>query len=155
MLFDRTGWFAKLQEKCNQPYPEPLKKAIIVRNYPVLRGIIPSYYGQIQKAVKRRDSLSINHRLAAFFASYFDILFAINEIPHPGEKGMLKYLEAHCSKVPPDMGKQVEAILSLAARDDVGLLEMLRGLLDNLDAFLMEDGMDPSRLSGGESLEAG
>ena len=35
LLYDVHGWFKQLQEKANQPYPEPLKKAIIAKNYPI------------------------------------------------------------------------------------------------------------------------
>ena len=86
ILFDRDDWFAKLQEKSQRLYPPQLKRAIIAKNHPILRNVIPAYYNQIKKALERNDLISVNHRMAAFFSSYFDILFAINEILHPGEK---------------------------------------------------------------------
>ena len=51
---------------------------------------------QIEKALKRQDLLSINHRSSEFFASYFDLLFALNEQTHPGEKRMLAYAKTNC-----------------------------------------------------------
>ena len=48
-----------------------------------------SYYEQIEKAIKRDDKNSINHRISAFMASYFDIIFAKNKMLHPGEKNWL------------------------------------------------------------------
>ena len=53
VLKDRRGWLRALKEVCNQPYPEPLRQAIIRNNYPVLRDVIPAYLHQIEKAVLR------------------------------------------------------------------------------------------------------
>lgn len=66
--------------------PEPLRRNIIAHNHPVLRRIITSYFHQIEAAVHRQDVVSIHHRLAALVASYFDVLFALNRVLHPGEK---------------------------------------------------------------------
>jgi predicted nucleotidyltransferase len=145
ILFDRQGWFAKLQEKCIQPYPEQLKRAILAKNHPVLRSVIPSYYVQIKKAIERKDLISINHRLAALFASYFDVLFALNEVLNPGEKKVLRFVLEQCSKVPMDLQRQVKRILQSAAIGDVGLLHQLDELLDGLDDLLAKEGFDPAR----------
>ena len=59
-----------------------LRQNIIALNYPVLRGVIPAYANQLEKAVKRHDLVSVNHRLAALFASYFDIIFAVSRQLH-------------------------------------------------------------------------
>ena len=139
ILFDRTGWFADLQAKAMQPYPAPLKRAIIAKNHPVLRTVIPAYYGQIKKALGRGDLVSVNHRLAALLASYFDILFALNEVLHPGEKKLLKYANAECAKIPANLDAQLAEIFQCAAVGDAALLGRLDALLDNLDALLLED----------------
>lgn len=145
ILFDREGWFAKLQEKSNQPYPVQLKRAIVAKNHPVLRAVIPSYHGQIQKALKRHDLVSVNHRLAAFFASYFDVLFALNEILNPGEKKILRFVKEQCSRIPPGLERQIESILQSAAVGDIIVLQELDKMLDGLDELLMAEGFDPSQ----------
>jgi hypothetical protein len=152
ILFDRTRWFSELQAKSNQPYPDELKRAIIARNHPVLRTVIPSYYAQIKKALIRRDLISINHRLAAMLASYFDVLFALNEVLHPGEKKIIRFIISECSRFPTDIERKVEHILQLGAGGDVNLLIALDGLIDDLDEILKEEGFDPNNTLSIESM---
>ena len=85
-LFDPNGWFAGLQKRCQVEYPEALRQNIIALNYPLLRSIIPAYANQLEKAARRRDLVSINHRSAALLASYFDILFAVESPAAPWRK---------------------------------------------------------------------
>ena len=146
ILFDPGDWFAHLQEKSNQPYPAALRKAIIEKNHPVLKTAIPSYYGQIKKALARGDLISLNHRLAAFFASYFDILFALNEALHPGEKKIMAYVMNQCTKVPPDLKQQVAVCLRSAAAGETGLLAQLDLLLEGLETLMKEAGFEPVKI---------
>jgi hypothetical protein len=98
-LFDRSGWFASLQKLAGQPYPRELRQAVVSKNYPLLRRNQSSYLHQIELAVQRKDSVSVNHRVAALLASYFDVLFALNELPHPGEKRLIQHAKAGCSRL--------------------------------------------------------
>ncbi|NEO81622.1 DUF4037 domain-containing protein, partial [Moorena sp. SIO4G3] len=77
-LYDADGWFKQLQKKVNQPYPEPLKQAIISKNYPILRQTISAYTHQLKLAIYRQDAISVMHRTTGLLESYFDIIFAIN-----------------------------------------------------------------------------
>lgn len=141
ILYDRTGWFATLKEKTEQPYPEELKRAIIAINHPLLRSVIPSYYSQIKKALSRGDLLSVNHRIAAFFASYFDTLFALNEVLHPGEKKLMQHIALECIKVPEDIDLHTSEILRTASIGDSTLLTYLDKLLDKLDELLQQESL--------------
>ncbi len=143
VLFDRSGWFASLQERSKRAYPAELKYAIIAKNHPVLRSVIPSYYGQIKKALERGDNISINHRIAALLASYFDVLFALNEIPNPGEKRILEFVLEQCSITPPNLKDRVEVILQSAGTGSEELLAHLDVFLDDLDGLLSGEGFDP------------
>lgn len=136
ILYDKNGDLNKLQEKYKIKYPDELKQNIIKKNYPLLKLKMPSYYYQIEKALKRNDFISINHRVAALLASYFDIIFAVNEIAHPGEKKILKIIKDNNFKVPVDMEKNINNILKYATSVDSKILLEIDSLIDNLDALL-------------------
>jgi hypothetical protein len=97
VLADRGGWFEALQQQVlSTSYPDDLLRAVVAKNFPVLGPIISSYEDQIRSAFARRDLVSLNHRTAAWLASYFDILFAGNRQYHPGEKRLL----LHAAELP-------------------------------------------------------
>lgn len=102
IIYDRYGRLAETKKRFNVPYPAQLKENIIRRNLRLLHGSLPSYDGQILKAVKRGDQVSICHRTAAFMESYFDIIWALNEKTHPGEKRLLSLSLENCPVLPED-----------------------------------------------------
>lgn len=141
-LFDRAGWYQDLQAAAARPNPEPLKRAIITRNHPILRQSLSSYSRQIERAIRRADSVSVQHRITALLASYFDILFAVNELPHPGEKRLLQFAVTHCTKTPPNMEMQVNALLEIAARPaSPAVVISVNALLEEIDDLLANEGL--------------
>jgi hypothetical protein len=139
-LYDKAGWFAALQRRASQAYPEPLRQAIVAWNHQVLRGITASLVNQIRKAVKRHDLVSVNHRLAELLAGYFDIIFAVNRAVHPGEKRLLELAAEQCPRVPENMRVQVEKVLHAAASADETLVTLVNELMDGLDSLLLQEG---------------
>ena len=77
---------------------------------------------QIAKALMRNDLVSINHRLAAFLASYFDILFAINEIPHPGEKKLIDIVENQCNIKPENFKENLDKVRNICVEKNIELI---------------------------------
>ena len=140
-LFDRASWFAALQKRADVRYPPGLRKAIIAKNYPLLRRNQSSYLHQIELAVKRNDPVGVSHRVAALLASYFDVLFAVNELPHPGEKRLLEHARASCKEVPDGMERQVR---ESAWNPDSDVVENINGLVDGLDKLLVSAGLMPT-----------
>jgi hypothetical protein len=146
-LFDRDGWYARLRTRADVPYPEPLRRAIVARNQPLLRRNLSSYLRQIERGVARGDAPSVNHRVAAFLASWFDVLFAVNRVPHPGEKRLVDFAEGLCPRRPPGMADGVRALVdaipgaAVAARADA--------LGEALDELLREEGLLDAREVGG------
>ena len=116
-----------MQANADRPYREQLRQAITAKNYPILRCNISAFHHHLEFAVFRRDSVSIIHRTAAFLGSYFDIVFAINSIPNPGEKRLVERATALCSKLPEDLESQIHSLtnsVSLPAGDR----QILQGL---------------------------
>ena len=133
-LYDRSGWFAALQREAARPYPEELAHAIVARNHPLLRANLSSYLHQIELALYRDDPVSVTHRVAALLASYFDILFAVNRQPHPGEKRLLQFAPTLCRELPDGMADQVTALLRSVP--DGPVVGCANRLIDTLDMFL-------------------
>lgn len=139
ILFDRTGKGAEIIKRFTVNYPQELKKNIVNINYPLLKDSIPAYYHQIKKALAREDYISVNHRIGAFLASYFDILFAINEIPHVGEKKLMKVVLKKCKIIPKNFEENIN-YLTKANWEEEKLIETLDGLIDEIKVILKLEG---------------
>ena len=124
ILYDKNEWLKNLKRKLETPYPKILKQNIIKRNMMLLKDKpFSSYYEQIEKALIRKDFNSVNHRIAAFMASYFDIIFAVNELLHPGEKKLVEYARRHCDILPEDFGENIEKLLTQPNSDTLYILK--------------------------------
>lgn len=119
IVYDRDGKLGNLQEKYRVPYPAQLKKNIIEKNRKLLSGMLPSFDRQIEKAEKRRDFVSVNHRVTEFLASYFDIIFALNEMTHPGEKRMQSICAVECRMLPESFEHNLDRLFDGMYRESV------------------------------------
>lgn len=100
VIYDKDGRLEAAKKRFDVPYPQQLRRNIIDRNMQLLHTAMPAYEAQIAKAVKRNDLVSINHRVAAFMESYFDVIFAVNELTHPGEKRLIQLCKESCKILP-------------------------------------------------------
>ena len=119
IVFDKSGRYTKLREKAQCSYPKELKEAIIKLNMALLTGFLPSYDDQIKKAYSRRDYVSVNHRVSAFLESYFDVIFAVNEMTHPGEKRLVQICEKECKILPENFSENLTKLFENMFRGDV------------------------------------
>ncbi|NJM74196.1 MAG: DUF4037 domain-containing protein [Scytonema sp. RU_4_4] len=142
-LYDRNNWFQQLQQKANQPYPEALRQAIIAKNYPILRNNVSSYLHQIELAVNRNDFISINHRIAALIASYFDIIFAVNYVPSPGEKRLIQFAHQLCQKLPVNLEQNINTLICCIPYPfgSQGVVSKANTLIDSLDELLIVENL--------------
>ncbi len=119
IVADKHGDLAALQEKYRLPYPKKLKENIIANNLKLLSGMLPSFDMQIKKAEKRGDLVSVNHRVTEFLASYFDIIFALNEMTHPGEKRMQSICSEECSILPNNFNANLHKLFDGMFRENI------------------------------------
>ena len=136
VLFDRTGAYAALQKRFDVPYPAGLKQAVLQRNHGLLRRHMPAFIFQMRKAVSRQDRVALNQVMAKFLASYFDILFAINEQLHPGEKKLVSYVISRCQWIPDQLEPRINTLLRLAAEASEDLDAEVNLLIDALDVTI-------------------
>jgi lactoylglutathione lyase len=102
-----------------------------MKNWPVLRRNHSSYRRQIELALNRSDTVSVQHRVTALLASFFDVWFAVERQPHPGEKRLLSHLQE----------PWVSRVRALLEAQPKTLLTHIDSLLDPLDARLVEEGL--------------
>jgi predicted nucleotidyltransferase len=135
ILFDRNGWFASVQKLADVSYPESLAKAIIRKNFALLRGSLIEHPKQLALAVERNDVIHVHHRIDMMLACYFDIVFALNRKLHPGDKRMLEVTAAFEHK-PERMLEDVTGLLK--EKDFAKLQGRVDQLIDRLETLLRE-----------------
>lgn len=140
-LFDRDGWYAALCARAAAPFPDALRVRIVSQNVRFLRLARSSFRYQMALAVERGDTVSVNHRTAAFLASVFDALFALNRETHPGEKRLLDYAEARCPLRPPGLRGDVEALIEASAQPAAALLARADALAAAMEALAAAEGL--------------
>ena len=143
-LYERDAWHADLQRRARHPYPDPLRRNIVDVNHPYLRDHPFSFQHQLAQAIARRDPVSVNHRLAAWLASYVDIVFAVNRVLHPGEKRVLEFLARECTGLPAGAIVMLERLASVPGGIQTGILESIDAMMAPLDDLLRCEGLLPS-----------
>ena len=136
IVFDRNGRLAEVKHRFDVPYPEELRQNVITRNMNLLHGTMPAYDGQVAKAVKRGDLVSINHRTAAFIESYFDVIFAYNRLTHPGEKRLVQLCKRDCAVLPCDFEDNLNRLFAEMFVNPDSLAKILQEIYDNLQEML-------------------
>ncbi len=112
VIYDRDGRLTSAKSRFDVSYPAELKAAIVAHSWRLLHTSLPAYDAQITKAAKRGDLVSVNHRVAAFLESYFDLLFALNEKTHPGEKRLMQLCRENCPILPLNFEENLNALFS-------------------------------------------
>jgi predicted nucleotidyltransferase len=132
IIYDPTNKLTELKRDYSFSYPKELKEAIIRKNLPLLLDTLPAFPRQIEKALKRGDTFSVQHRITAYFESYFDVLYAVNELPMPGEKKLISYALRHCKKLPADFQRSLNNILNHGSKHDPNILQEILEASNNL-----------------------
>lgn len=134
-LYEKDAYITNLQNQYRPLMNKELVQAIVTYNYPIIMERIPALYKQVEKAVKRNDLHSINHRLTEYFSIFYDILFAINNVTHPGEKRMLEYASKLDLK-PDNLEGLVHIIFEQAFHNNEVMLDALKELSMELKKVL-------------------
>ena len=135
-LYDRDGAFFRLKERFDVPYPDELRSNIIKRGMRLLHGNLPSYDAQILKAARRGDLVAVNHRTAAFLDTYFDVIFALNRLTHPGEKRMLQTALSKAEILPADFEKNINVLLDSVFTDTEMTEKALGDIITELEKVI-------------------
>lgn len=136
IIYDAGGRLAEAKRRFDVPYPEELRRNIIDRNCKLLYAYMPAYADQIKKAVKREDTVSINHRTAAFMESYFDVIFALNRQTHPGEKRLISLAKARCGTLPRHFEENIQKLYTNLFSNPAAALEALDEMIGELKKIM-------------------
>ncbi len=117
IAYDKGGFLAAAKEKYTIPYPQQLKDNIISHHMNLIKYGIPSFMVQMEKAMKRKDMVNINQCTNRFLNSYFDIVFALNEKLHPGEKRLMQICMEECKILPVNFELNIRLLLNSMFKD--------------------------------------
>lgn len=133
ICYDRNGRLARAKERFSVPYPPRLRDNILENSWRLLHSALPAYEGQIKKALKRGDLVSVNHRTAAFLEAYFDFLFALNKVTHPGEKRLVQLCRERCDILPARFEENLERLFQDMFQDPEQTVRDLDMILQELE----------------------
>lgn len=133
VLYDRDGRLTRARARFDVPYPPRLRTNILENSWRLLHSSMPAYEGQIKKALKRGDLVSVNHRTAAFLEAYFDFLFALNQVTHPGEKRLVRLCRERCEILPDRFEENLERLFRDMFRDPAQTAADLEAILAELE----------------------
>ena len=136
IVYDANGRLTEAKRRFRVPYPQELKRNIIDRNCKLLYAYMPAYSDQIRKAVKRNDLVSMNHRTAAFMESYFDVIFALNEQTHPGEKRLIRLAKERCAILPNHFEENIQKLYSNLFANPEAAVAVLEEMIGELKRIL-------------------
>ncbi len=139
ILYDPKGKLKALQKEYRIAYPQALRQNILHKNWRLLTENLPSYDKQIQKAMERNDWVSVNHRTAAFLESYFDLLFALNSLTHPGEKRMVSYLKEQATILPAHFEENLNLLFKTLFINPDQALQTLQAMVLELAPLIEEE----------------
>ena len=91
---------------------------------------------QIKKAVNRNDYVSINHRVSAFLESYFDIIFAMNKLTHPGEKRLVQLCKRDCKILPDNFESNLDALFKNMFTNTADVEKALQNIVTEISRCL-------------------
>lgn len=131
LLRDPSGELHALRARL-AAYPEATRRRLLA----TMPGLLRAYLGQLRKAQARGDVLFAQHRRYTIQMVYFNMLFALNRMYHPGEKRLLLHGE-RCAIRPPGQAERWERVARLPAGDPAAA-ELLAGLTDDLCALARE-----------------
>lgn len=117
IAYDKGGLLGEAKEKYAIPYPQKLKDNVISHHMNLIKYGIPSFMAQMEKAMKRKDMININQCAKRFLDSYFDIVLALNEKLHPGEKRLMQICTEECSILPANFELNIRLLLNSMFKD--------------------------------------
>ena len=95
-----------------------------------------SHDKQIMKSIYRKDLINLNNRISAFLASYFDVIFAINELPNPGEKRIMAICLNKCKVLPEGFEKNINGLIQNMDNNESVILEIVNDIMYELKKIL-------------------
>lgn len=131
LLHDAVGELGRLRARLGV-YPEATRRRLLASHPMLLR----TYLGYLKLGQARGDLLSVQHQRYTIQMVFFNVLFALNRLYHPGEKRLLIHAQ-RCATQPPDLAARWMHSTQLAA-DDLLLAEVLGDLVNDMCALIEE-----------------
>jgi hypothetical protein len=134
LLHDPSGVVGCARDQLNRAFPEATRAALLRHDVPLLRF----HLARLHQAQGREDLLFVQHLRSTLQLLYFDVLFALNRLYHPGEKRLQEHAR-RCPVRPVEGEARWRRIARLSA-DDPALVTELEALVHELGDLVRRHG---------------